>query len=156
MRPEALPPAPDLTPGQRLARGVCRHLGSRGFACVEEFVPAPGLRLDVMALGPKGELWAVECKSGRADFTADRKWRGYLDWCDRFFWAVGPEFPAGDLPAATGLIVADAFGAEILRTGPEAPLAAPRRKALTLAFARASAMRLMALRDPAAGLPGWG
>ena len=137
-----------LTPGQRLARGVCRALAARGFACVEEMVPAPGLRVDVMALGAKGEFWVVECKSGPADFRADRKWQGYLDWCDRFFWAVAPDFPQELLPGDTGLILADAFDAEILRPGPETRLAPARRKALVHLFARHAARRLQALRDP--------
>ena len=79
-------------PGVRLARGVCRALRALDFATVEEMVPTPGLRVDVMALGPKGELWVIECKSGRADYLADRKWQGYLEWCDRFFWAVDADF----------------------------------------------------------------
>jgi hypothetical protein len=68
-----------IQPGQILARGVARHLASLGFACVEELVPARGLRVDVMALGPKGDIWIVECKSSRADFMSDSKWRGYLE-----------------------------------------------------------------------------
>ena len=82
--------------------GVCRHLRSHDFVSVEELVPVPGLRVDVMALGPKGEIWVVECKSSRADFQSDNKWHGYLDWCDRFFWAVGADFPTDLLPADTG------------------------------------------------------
>ena len=74
-----------LQPGQLLARGVSRHLASHGFASVEELVPTRGLRVDVMALGPKGEVWVVECKSSRADFQTDQKWQGYLEWCDRYF-----------------------------------------------------------------------
>jgi len=141
-----------ILPGQRLARGVCRHLAGFDFACVEEYVPAPGLRVDVMALGPKGEIWVVECKSGTADFRADRKWQGYLDWCDRFFWAVDARFPAELLPEATGLILADDYDAEILRMAPEAPLAPARRKVLTRDIARCAARRLQALRDPGAGV----
>ncbi|ARE41889.1 Transcription elongation factor [Rhodovulum sp. P5] len=137
-----------LLPGQLLARGVCRHLRDLGFACVEELVPTPGLRVDVMALGPKGEIWVVECKSSRADFTSDRKWQGYLDWCDRFFWAVDSGFPAEILPDDTGLIFADAYGAELVREGPEARLAAARRKAVIQKFAVHAALRLQALRDP--------
>ena len=108
-----------LQPGQLLARGVCRHLASHGFAVVEEMVPDRGKRVDVMALGPKGEIWVVECKSSRADFLSDWKWQGYLDWCDRFFWAVDQEFPTDLLPEGTGLIIADAYDAEILRMAPE-------------------------------------
>ncbi|MCX7645152.1 MAG: MmcB family DNA repair protein [Rhodobacteraceae bacterium] len=151
--PDTLVP---LTPGQLLARGVCRHLLGHGFATVEELVPAPGLRVDVMALGPKGELWVVECKSSRADFVGDRKWQGYLGFCDRFFWAVDAAFPAELLPEGTGLILADAYDAEIVRLGPETPLPPARRRALLQKFARHAALRLQAARDPglgAAGLP---
>ena len=140
-------------PGQRLQRGVCRGLRALDFVCVEELVPAPGLRVDVMALGPKGEVWVVECKSGRTDFAADRKWQGYLEWCDRFFWAVDGEFPVELLPEGSGLILADAYDAEILRMGPEAALAGARRKAVLRTFARVAAGRLQGLRDP--GLAGW-
>ena len=41
-----------LLPGQRLARGVSRCLRGLDFAPLFEFVPAPGLRVDVIALGP--------------------------------------------------------------------------------------------------------
>ena len=137
-----------MTPGQVLARGVCRHLRqAHGFACLEELLPTRGLRVDVMALGVAGELWVVECKSSRADFMSDRKWRGYLEWCDRFFWAVDADFPTDLLPDEAGLIIADAYDAEIIRMGPEAPLAAARRKVVTRTFARHAALRLQSLRD---------
>ena len=106
-----------LMPGQLLARGVCRHLLSYDFVSVEELVPTPGRRVDVMALGPKGEIWIVECKSSRADFQSDHKWQDYLQWCDRYFWAVDQEFPSEILPDDTGLIIADAYDAAILRMG---------------------------------------
>jgi hypothetical protein len=137
-----------LTQGQLLARGVSRHLRSHDFACVEEFVPAPGLRVDVMALGPKGEFWIVECKSCRADFMSDGKWQHYLEWSDRYFWAVDCDFPRELLPEGTGLILADSYDAEIVRLGPDTPLAPSRRRALSLKFARHAAQRLQLLRDP--------
>lgn len=146
-------PQSDLSafqPGQLLARGVCRHLRSLDFTCVEELVPTRGLRVDVMALGPKGEVWVVECKSSRADFMSDSKWQGYLDWCDRFFWAVDGDFPTDLLPQGTGLILADAYGGEIIRVAPEDKLAGARRKAVVQKFARTAAIRLQSLRDPAA------
>ena len=139
---------PDLKAGQLLARGVARLLHGHGFAPVEEFVPARGLRVDVMGLGPKGEIWVVECKSSRADFRADAKWQGYLDWCDRYFWAVDPDFPTELLPEGTGLMIGDAFDAEIVRMAPETRLAPARRKALIQKFAAHAALRLYALRDP--------
>ncbi|MCL4065560.1 MmcB family DNA repair protein [Pseudomonas sp. GX19020] len=142
----------DLLPmqaGQRIARGVARLLCSHGFAPVVEMPLAGKLRADVMAIGPKGEVWIVECKSCRADFRADRKWQGYTAWCDRFFWAVGPDFPQDILPENDGLILADAFGGEIIRLADETPLAPARRKVVSRDFARYAALRLLALRDPA-------
>ncbi len=141
-----------LRPGQLLARGVCRHLLSHDFVTVEELVPDRGLRVDVMALGPKGEIWVIECKSGLADFRSDHKWQGYLDWCDRFFWAVDEAFPTEVLPDGTGLILADAHDAEIIRLGPEAKLAPARRKVVVQKFARHAALRWHAARDPRIGL----
>ncbi len=143
-----------MQPGQLLARGVSRHLAASGFACVEELVPARGLRVDVMALGPKGDIWIVECKSSRADFMADCKWQGYLEWADRFFWAVDANFDTDLLPDDSGLIIADSYGAEIVRMGPETRLAPARRKKMTHLFAIHAARRLQSLRDPNAGIEG--
>jgi hypothetical protein len=126
---------------------------SLDFVTVEELTPAPGLRVDVMALGPKGEIWVVECKSSRADFAGDAKWQSYLDWCDRYFWAVDGEFPTELLPAETGLIVADAYDAEILRMGEETKLAPARRKVMVQKFARHAAIRWHAARDPGMAVP---
>lgn len=142
------PDPSDPQPGQLLARGTCRMLASHDFACLEEFVPERGKRMDVLALGPKGEFWCIECKSSRVDFTSDSKWQGYLEWCDRFFWAVGADFPLELLPEETGLIICDAYGGEILRMPEESKLAGARRKSLTLKFARDSARRLQGWRDP--------
>ncbi len=152
-------PEPDealtlLQPGQRLARGVSRYLRSIGFVSVEEFVPDRGLRVDVMALGPKGQLWVIECKSSRADYQSDSKWQQYLEWCDRYFWAVDLEFPVDLLAEDTGLIIADAYDAEVVRMAPEHKLAPARRKKLIQSFAMVTARRLQQLRDPRPGRDG--
>ena len=138
----------DLKPGQLLARGVCRHMASHDFVTVEELTPTSGLRVDVMALGPKGEIWIFECKSSRADFQSDSKWHGYLEWCDRYFWAVDEAFPTDLLPEDTGLVIADAYDAEILRMGTESKLPPARRKVMIQKFARHAAMRWHNARDP--------
>ncbi len=101
-----------------------------------------------MGLGPKGELWVIECKSSRADYQSDSKWQGYLEWCDRFFWAVDTDFPTDLLPEETGLIIADAYDAEIIRMSPESKLAPARRKKMIQKFAVDAARRLQTLRDP--------
>jgi hypothetical protein len=149
---DVLVPA-QLLPGQRLARGVCRGLRGLDFATLLEFVPAPGLRVDVVGLGPHGEIWIVECKSCRTDFVSDLKWGGYLEWCDRFFWAVDADFPTDLLPADAGLILADAWDAEIQRWPEASPLPGARRRALTQRFARVAAGRLGQLTDPDLRLP---
>ena len=141
----------NMQPGQKLARGVARHMRALGYATLEEFVPERGLRVDVIALGPKGEIWVIECKSSRADFQADTKWQGYLGWCDRFFWAVDMEFPTDLLPAETGLIIADAYDAELVRMPAEDKLAPARRKKIVQKFATDAARRLHSLRDPKPG-----
>lgn len=147
------PPDPDAPilpprPGQRLTRGVARMLTGMGHAALAEFVPTGGLRVDVISISPKGEIWVVECKSGRADFVSDRKWQGYLAFCDRFFWAVDADFPQELLPEGSGLIRADPWGAEMLRMAPETRLAGARRARLLRDIARVSTARLLALTDP--------
>ena len=137
-----------LHKGQLLARGVARHLSQIGFVSIEEFVPASGLRLDIFALGPKGRLWIIECKTSKSDFTSDRKWPKYLPWGDQFFWAVDKDFPVDILPKNTGLIVADSYDALIVRDAPHHPLSVARRKTLIQKFAMKAAQRLQILRDP--------
>ena len=147
--------APDpttLMPGQLLARGVARHFATLGWVSVAELVPSRGLRVDVMGLGPKGEVWVVECKSGRSDFRSDHKWEGYLEWCDRFFWAIDVDFPVDLLPEGTGVMIGDAYDAEIVRMAPEEKLAPARRKVMVQKFAVHAARRLHSLNDPSAGL----
>jgi hypothetical protein len=126
---------------QLVTRGAARFFIDLGWAPLLEVSLPHGRRADVLALGPRGELAIVEVKSSLEDFRTDRKWGEYLDWCDRFYFAVAPEFPRSVLPLGPGLIVADAFGGAILIESPSARLAGPRRKALTLAFARLAALR---------------
>ncbi len=147
------PAAPVLTlqPGVLIARGVCRMLVDRGFSPLTEVATRSGRRMDVLGLGPKGELWCVEVKSCRADFEADGKWPDYLDWCDRLYFAVPDGFPEALLPAEHGLIRADAWGGEVLRHGVEARLAPARRKAVTLRFARLAAERIARTALPPPG-----
>lgn len=135
-------------PGQRIARGVQRYLQSLSFQSLLEFVPANGLRVDVIALGLKGEIWIVESKSCREDFQSDDKWQNYIPWCDRFFWAVGHEFPTEILPLETGLIIADDYHAETVRMPSAVALAGARRTSITRRFGRVAAERLLRIQDP--------
>lgn len=124
-----------------IARGVMRLLAELGLAPMVELVLPSGRRIDVAALGPKGEVVFVEIKASLADFLGDRKWGDYVEYCDRLYFAVEAGFPLTRLPEGEGVIVADRFGAAIVGEGAIRPLAAARRKSLTLLFARAAALR---------------
>ena len=145
-------PAPDPSDGEalahKLARGVARTLGDLGYASLFEFTLRSGRRVDVMAIEAGGEIVIVEIKTSLEDFRSDSKWPEYLDFCDRFFFAVPEDFPSDILPEDCGLMVADAYGAEILREAPMLPLNAARRRAQTLRFALAAANRLGQIVDP--------
>jgi hypothetical protein len=132
----------------RIARGAARLLHAHGFCVVSELPLPSGRRADLVALNAGGEIWIVEIKSSVADFRADQKWQDYRAHCDRLFFATCMEVPCEIFPPDTGLIVADAFGAELKCEAPEHRLAAPTRKSMMLLFARAAALRLQSLADP--------
>lgn len=144
--------SPETPVARDIERGTVRLLAAHGIVCVSELPLPDGHRADLVGLGRDGTITIVEIKSGVADFRADQKWHFYRDWCDAFYFAVLPTFPIDILPADTGLILADRFGGDFAHAAPSHPLAAARRKALTLRFGRAAADRLMRLRDPGLGL----
>ena len=125
-----------------IARGVLRLLHDYGFAGVTEMTLANGRRADIAAIGPGGEISIVEIKSSVADFRSDQKWPEYRPFCDRFYFAVAAHFPQDLIPEETGLIIADAYGGAVIREPDVEKLAAARRKAVTLRFARLAAARL--------------
>lgn len=136
-----------------VVRGVSRLLFRQELIALSEVTLGNGRRADIMAIDAKGRIVIVEIKISRADLLGDRKWTEYLDYCDRFFWAV----PAGfDLrlcerpemkPETSGLIVADAYDAAIVRESAEYSLPVSRRRTETLRFARRAAARLLASED---------
>ncbi len=130
---------PDAT--SAVTRGATRLMLELGHAPLSEVSLPNGRRADIMTLGPRGEIGIIEVKSSLEDFRADKKWTDYAPYCDSFYFAVAPEFPQGILPQEPGLIVADGFNGEVMRAAPLIALSGPRRKALTLAFARLAAMR---------------
>ena len=134
--------------GGDLARGVMRAFGDMGHACIAELPLGNGRRVDVMALDRRGKLTVVEVKSSLADYRSDGKWREYLPYCDAFYFAVAEDFDRSVLPDGVGIMVADRYDAAIIMPSPEFKLAAARRKALTLRFARAAARRLMRTDGP--------
>ena len=120
-------------------------------------MPLPnGRRADLMAIDAKGGLTIVEIKVAKADLFGDGKWFDYLEYCDRFYWAVPAHLAAfleeeRYLPGEAGLIVADRYDAAVIREAAHRPMAPARRKSELLRFARRAARRLSAQIDPSLG-----
>ncbi|WP_286830003.1 MULTISPECIES: MmcB family DNA repair protein [Kordiimonas] len=139
---------PEVT--ESVTRGVVRFLMDLGFAPLTELPLTNGRRVDVLGLDRRGKAVIVEVKSSVADYRADTKWIEYLDYCEEFYFAVDAAFPRDildapdSLPDVAGLIIADAYGADIVRPAAVRPVNAARRKTLTLKMARAGAQRLSA------------
>jgi len=125
-------------------RGLLRHFAMNGLAVVPELTLATGRRADLVALSRKGEILIVEIKSSVEDFRVDRKWPEYRAFCDRLYFATHPEVPKEIFPEEAGFFLSDGYGAELLREAPDHRLAPHVRRAVTLAFSRAAAMRLTA------------
>lgn len=131
-----------------IARGVCRLFASAGCSTIMEMRLPDGRRADVVVVLPNGSIHIVEIKSCVMDFRADRKWPDYRDFCDSLYFAIDLSTPPSIIPDEVGLIVADGYGAQIVRAGQEHRLSAARRKAITLRFAKTAADRLLAIHDP--------
>lgn len=134
-----------------LQRGVCRALRALGLSVVTELSLANGRRADVVALSSSGDITIVEIKSCLLDYQTDGKWQDYIEFCDRLYFAVNADFPCEVIPVEAGLILADRYGAELVRDPVEERLSAARRKAMMLCFARAAALRLQFHLDPNCG-----
>ena len=137
-----------------VARGVSRLFLRNQIMVQPEVSLRNHRRADLMGINLKGEIIVVEIKCSRADLLGDQKWPEYLDFCDRFFWAVPAGFDVKPfegntfLPERAGLIIADAYDAEIARPAALVPLAAARRKTETQRLARLAMRRLMGIADP--------
>jgi hypothetical protein len=139
-----------------VVRGVTRLFCRQDLFAICEMPLPNGRRADMMAIDSKGGLTIVEIKVAKADLVGDGKWLDYLDYCDRFYWAVPPALAGiceGErfLPGEAGLIVADRYDAVVAREAALRPLAPARRKAELLHFARRAARRLAAQIDPTLG-----
>jgi hypothetical protein len=131
-----------------IGRGTRRLLRNLKFSTLTELPLASGRRADIVALASDASIVIVEIKSSIADFRADAKWPDYRAHCDRLYFAIPDGVPAAIMPADAGLIIADAFGAAILREAPEHRLAPATRRAMLMRFAHAAAHRLHGLSDP--------
>jgi hypothetical protein len=140
----------ELTGAQAVARGVARMFLRHDIMVLPEVSLRNRRRADLMGI-----------KVARSDLLGDVKWTEYLDYCDRFYWALPIGFDASPvdgadfLPERTGLIIADAYDAEMVRSAATNALAPARRKTETMRLAR-RAMQRVAISDgwisPASGL----
>jgi hypothetical protein len=124
-------------------RGVSRLFAEIGVVLVAELPLSSGRRADLVGLDRRGRFTLIEIKSSIEDFRSDSKWPDYLAHCDAFYFATHAGVPADLFPQNHGLIIADHYGAEIIRPASDsAAMPGATRKALTLRFARAAADRL--------------
>lgn len=152
-------PNPDAV---AVLRGIGRLFARNDIWCLPEMPlrPRPGgahRRADLMGIDSAGHLIIVEIKVSRADLLGDGKWHDYLDHCDRFYWGLAAGLDHACMnsdafrPDDCGLIVADAYDAEILRPAPLRPLAPARRRAEMERLARAALRRQALAQDPRLG-----
>lgn len=146
--PNLLPDGRQSEAAERICRGVRRHLYTLGFSSLTELPLRNGRRADVAAINGRGDIWIVEVKSSVADFRSDSKWPDYQPHCDRLFFATSPDVPPEIFPLEAGLIIADGFGAAVVREAGLIPLPAATRKEMLVRFARAAADRMHVLSDP--------
>lgn len=137
-----------------VARGIARLFRRNQIWVAPEVALPNGRRADLMGIDARGQIVIVEIKVARGDLMGDAKWGEYLDHCDRFYWGLCPALDAGlvageaFLPDVTGLIVADAYDAEIIRPAATRPLPAARRKSETQRLAALALRRLNLIQDP--------
>jgi hypothetical protein len=143
-----MPATVDRSGALKLARGVCRALAERGYGSLTEFPLRSGRRVDVIGINDRGDTVIVEIKTSVEDFRADQKWPEYLEFCDSFYFAVPTAFPRELLPEDCGLMVADEYGAVILRAAPPLAMNGSRRRAQTARLAVLASLRLQRLLDP--------
>lgn len=139
-----------------VARGIGRLFRRNQIWVAAEVALPNGRRADLMGIDARGAIVIVEIKVARADLLGDAKWPEYLDFCDRFYWGLPPGLDAALAataafrPDVTGLIVADAYDAQIIRPAATRPLAPARRKSETARLAALALRRLSHLQDPPA------
>ncbi len=150
-------PAP--TGAAAVARGVCRLFARSDIWATTEISLRNNRRTDLMGVDARGQIVIVEIKTARGDLMGDGKWTEYLEYCDKFYWALPIGFDTALLdreifmPERCGLIVADAYDAEIVRPAATHSLAPARRKTETQRLARIAMRRLSAIADPGYNIP---
>ena len=136
-----------LSGAKAVERGVARLFYRHDILLIPEMSLPNHRRADLMGLDAKGQIILIEIKVARGDLLGDNKWREYLDYCDRFYWALPPTLDSSlldqpdFLPERAGVIIADAYDAEIVRPAKTQALSAARRNSETRRIARRAMQR---------------
>lgn len=85
-------------------------------------------RADLLCLNFYGDVTVVEVKSSVADFKSDKKWHNYLDYSNRFYFALSPAVYAkvkDDIPRGVGVLLVsratDRLGRNLLKSNVAKP-----------------------------------
>lgn len=92
-----------------LKKAAAFYLFRYGFAVTYELgvMPWGSRRADIVANKVSGKIVILEVKSSLADFRTDKKWRSYLDYCDKFMFCTTEELYAkikDELPPEVGVV----------------------------------------------------
>ena len=132
----------------RIFRNVGRLARNLGYSLISELTLPNGRRADMVCLALDATILIVEIKSSLADFRSDTKWRNYLPFCDRFYFAFPSSMNSRLMPEDAGLIIADDYGADIHREAPLQRMSSATRRAVLIRFGRCAADRMQLLVDP--------
>lgn len=92
-----------------LKKAAAFYLFRYGFAVTYELgvMPWGSRRADIVANKVSGKIVILEVKSSLADFRTDKKWRSYLDYCDKFMFCTTEdvyEKIKDELPKEVGVV----------------------------------------------------
>ena len=146
MQPAARQARPEIT--LAVCRGACRLMRQAGYSVLLETAAARRTARRHLRRRTRRRDHHRRGEVVDRGLAVDDKWPDYLDWCDQLYFAVPVDFPQALIADEIGLIVADAYGGELLRHPPRRPVAAARRKALLIDCARLASERLARLEDP--------
>ena len=85
--------SPDSSKADTLKAAATSYFLKGGYSCFLELgLTSWGkLRADMLAVNLRQRIVICETKSGPADYKADRKWRQYLDYCNKMYFVMCPD-----------------------------------------------------------------
>lgn len=83
------------------------------------------LRADFLALNIKRQIIIVEVKSCVEDFKTDKKWRKYLPYCNKLYFALTPDVwdkLKAEIPQGIGVMITSGYGITIVQNAKNRPV----------------------------------